>query len=33
MWGITLRVLQVPLFAALIYLALRPTAPQPGRIQ
>lgn len=32
-WGITLRVLQVPLFAALVYLALRPTAPQPGRIQ
>ena len=32
-WGITLRVIQVPLFAALVYLALRPTAPQRGRIQ
>jgi len=32
-WGITLRVIQVPLFAALVYLALRPTAPQPERIQ
>ena len=24
-WGITLRIIQVPLFAALVYLALRPT--------
>lgn len=29
LWGITLRVLQVPLFAALVYLALRsPEAPR-----
>ncbi|HEX7172227.1 MAG TPA: hypothetical protein VF365_06425 [Candidatus Limnocylindria bacterium] len=24
-WGLTLRIIQVPLFAALVYLALRPT--------
>lgn len=31
LWGITLRVIQVPLFAALVYLALRREDRQPAR--
>ena len=30
-WGITLRIIQVPLFAALVYLALHREAGQPAR--
>jgi hypothetical protein len=29
-WGITLRVIQLPLLAALVYLALRPAEPSVG---
>jgi hypothetical protein len=30
-WGVTLRLIQVPLLAVLVYLAVRP--PEPGRIE
>lgn len=32
-WGITLRVIQLPLFAALVYLAVRPATGSGGRLR
>ncbi|MGZ8562839.1 MAG: hypothetical protein ACXWWU_04385 [Candidatus Limnocylindria bacterium] len=32
-WGITLRIVQVPLLIALLYLAVRPPEPRPAEIR